>query len=309
MSAPPAPAPAAEPAAQRARGYQRWRGARTAQAWRWWVIAHGNLSLALANTWVRLTLAASFIPGIIVAGITYFFLPLSPIVLDGVMDGTLIFAFLLAALVGARLVSEDRRQGAFLAHFARPVTRVDYMLGKVVALALPMFAVIVASPLLAISADASVEDSDFAQRVREVAQNIPDDQGYLRGVGYGEAIGAVVAFGIIASLTTTGIVLGLSALTTRARIAGVIWFAVVAFGAAAHGILETATRQDWPALLSWLDGLQDISSFLVGMGNDPNLGRMLEYDLVARTAVLAGAALLGLLVIHEQLRRAEGGAR
>lgn len=310
MSAPATPAAAPAAGAERQRGYKRWKGTRSAQAWRWWVIARGNLALALANKWVKGVLIASLIPGIILSGITYFFLPLSAAALDGVLDVTLLFSFLVAALVGARMVSEDRRQGAFLAHFSRPVTRLDYIVGKFVALALPMFFVTTASAYFAIAADASVDSETFAERIAQVSEGLPDEFGYLRQTSYFGAIGAVFWFGVIASGTTAGIVLGLSALTTRARIAGVIWFAVVAFGTAAQAILqETLDGEDWPSLLSWTDGLGDISSFLLALPHNPQFGQDLEYDLLTRTLVLAAVAIVGMAVVHEQLRRAEGGAR
>lgn len=309
MSAVPMPA-AGNGGAERKRGYQRWNGVRSAQAWRWWVIARGNLSLALANRWIKVTLVASLIPGVILSGITYFFLPLSAMALDAVLDASLVFAFLLAALVGARLVSEDRRQGAFLAHFARPVTTRDYILGKFVALALPLLFITTASALFAIAADASVDSTTFAERLGQAAGELPDEMGYLRETSYLGAVGAVLWFGVIASATTTGVVLGVSALTTRTRIAGVIWFAIVAFGAAAKGILQEALDdQDWPALLSWMDNLGDISSFLLGIPHDRQLDQVLEFDLFTRVAVLAVVALAGMLIVHEQLRRAEGGVK
>lgn len=317
MSAPLPPAaggPAAgAPAAQRNRGYSRWKGARTAQGLRWWVIARGNLSLALANRWVKVILVASLAPGIILSGITYFFLPLSAPVLDAVLDTTLVFAFLIAAVVGARMVSEDRRQGAFLAHFSRPVTRLDYILGKLVALLIPLLFVTSASGLLAIAADASVDTENFTERLRrESGGEVPeefDQSGILRQASYAGALGAVLGWSLVVSFATAGIVLGLSALTTRARLAGVAWFAVVAFGWAAHNILQETLDKDWPALLSWQDNLTDLSSRLLGLRHDPQFGQVLEFAPWVRAAVPLAVGALGLLVVHEQLRRAEGGVR
>lgn len=318
MSAPAASPQTTPPAgAERRRGYHRWKGKRSAPRWRWWVIARGNISLALANRWVKTILVVSLIPGVVLAGLTYVFLPLSAPALDGVLDSSLIFAFLIAALVGARLVSEDRRQGAFLAHFSRPVTRLDYIAGKFVALALPIFFVTVAPSLFAIAADAGVDSATYTERIRSVAEQTPDfTGGYLREASYASAIGAVLWFGLISSIATSGIVLGISALTTRARIAGVIWFAVVAFGTAAHGLLGEAMDQDWPALLSWMDNLGDSSSFLLGMRDSSETARPdmenvqdLQFDLLTRAGTMLAVSALGLLVVNEMLRRAEAGTR
>lgn len=305
MTSPHTPTPDAE----RRRGYARWKGERGAAGLRWWVIAKGNLSLALSNRWVKVILAASLIPGVVLAGVTYFFLPLSAAALDFVLDFSAAFTFVIAAIVGARLIADDRRQGAFLAHFSRPVTRLDYMAGKFVALFLPILFVTTASPLFGIAADALVDSETVAERLQEQVGSIPDEQGLLREASYWGALGAVFWFGMIMATVTTGIVLGVSALTTRARIAGVIWFAIVAFGAAAHGILQGSLNADWPALLSWMDGLFDISSFLVGLEDNASQGRNYEFDLLTRILVLLAAAGAGLAVVHEKLRRAEGGER
>ena len=136
--------------AERARGFSTWKGERTAQGSRWWVIAKGNMSLAWSNKWVKIIALLSLMPGIVAGGIVYFFLPLSSRILMQVLQGGVIFVFLFGALVGARLISEDRKQGAFVAHFARPVRRVDYLAGKVVSLALPLFAIATASGFLAL---------------------------------------------------------------------------------------------------------------------------------------------------------------
>lgn len=315
MSVPSAPAaPAgASPAAQRTRGYSRWKGERSAQGLRWWVIAQGNLRLSLANRWVKTVLVMSLAPGVILSGITYFFLPLSAPVVDAVLDGCLVFAFLIAAIVGARMISEDRRQGAFLAHFARPVTRLDYILGKLVALLIPLLFVTSASALLAIAADASVDSENFAERLeRETGDGFSsefDTVGYLREASYAGAVGAVLGWSLVASLATAGIVLGISALASRARLAGVAWFAVVAFGWAAHNILQDILDEDWPALLSWQDNLTDLSSRLLGLKSDPQVDQVLEFHPALRAGVLLVAAAVGLAVVHEQLRRAEGGLR
>ena len=313
MSAPVPPA-AAPPAAQRSRGYARWKGERTAQGLRWWVIARGNLSLALASRWVKVILVASLIPGIILSGITFissmtdYFIPLSTTVLDGVMDACLIFAFLVGAVVGARMISEDRRQGAFLAHFARPVTRWDYVLGKLAALVLPLLFVTTMSGLIVIAADASVDEETFRGRIPEGALD-ELGVGVVREQGYLGAVAAVLGWGLVASLGTAGVVLGLSALTTRARLAGVAWFAVVAFGWAAHNMLMEVLETDWPALLSWQDNLSDLNSRLLGIDPRGPFGPDLEYHWTVRAGLLLVVAAVGVLLVHLQLRRAEGGVR
>ncbi|HEX2021437.1 MAG TPA: hypothetical protein VHH36_01895 [Candidatus Thermoplasmatota archaeon] len=319
MSAPAVPvpgAPPAAPAAERRRGYGRWKGARESQAWRWWVIARGNLSVSLASRWVKVVLVASLVPGIVLAGVTYFILPLSRATIAVAMGFETIFVFLVATLVGARLVSEDRRQGAFLVHFSRPVRRRDYIGGKVAAIAIPLLFVTFVPLMIPVLVEATTSAETVAERAareagvsyeRSIVQAGGDTS--LRPVSPAAAAFALAQWSLIASLGTAGIVLGLSALALRARTAGLIWFAVVALGGAAHGILGGALRKEWPAGLSWVDNVTDLGMRLLGIAHNPDAGYELEMDPLARLAILLVAGLVGLAVVHEQIRRSEGGER
>ena len=302
--------PAAE--AERRTGYAPWKGERTAQAWRWWVIARGNILLGIGGRWTKLVLLASLIPGIILAGITYFFIPLSALALWTTFQAGIVFAFLLSAMMGARLISEDRRQGAFLAHFSRPVRLRDYVLGKAVALFLPLLFVLAASPLFGVLADQLVPAETVAERLQREANVDPNDvndPGFLADLAWYEAAGSILVYSVAAAATTTGIVLGISSLTSRARYAGVAWFGLVAVGAAAAGLLEEALNKEWPALLSWQDNLVDFGTWTLGL--DTNRLARPDYQLDGPTRILAMAlvAAVGFGLVVWQLRRAEGGLR
>jgi hypothetical protein len=253
---------------------------------------------------VKAILLLSLLPGIVVGGIVYFFLPLSPQLLTNTLQTDTLFAFLVGALVGARLISEDRRQGAFMAHFSRPVRRVDYLAGKVVALLLPLLFVTTAAGLMVIVADMSLSADTLAQRLGPGAGAVPGARNLLVHIEPAKALGAVISYGILTSLGTVGIVLGLSALTSRARNAGVAWFAVVALGTAAQGILQSATHADWPALLSWNDTIGDIAAWVTGLG-----GSRREFGLLVRSSILLALSAAGILFVDWRLRRAEGGER
>lgn len=298
--------------AERRTGYAPWKGERTAQAWRWWVIARGNLSLGVQGRWTKLVLLASLMPGVVLAGVTYFFVPLSALALSITFQAGIVFAFLLAAMMGARLISEDRRQGAFLAHFSRPVRTRDYVLGKAVALFLPLLFVLAASPLFGLAADNLVPSETVAERLRREADVDPsqvNDPGFLSDLPWYNAAGAILLYSSAAAATTTGIVLGISALTSRARYAGVAWFGVVAIGAAAHGLLKEALDSEWPALLSWQDNLVDFGTWTLGLANNRLLRSDYELDGPTRMLFLALVGAVGIGVVAWQLRRAEGGLR
>lgn len=290
--------------AERTRGYSEWKGERAAHAARWWVIAKGNMSLAWSNRWVKIIALLSLLPGIVAGGIVYFFLPLSSRILMQVLQGGIIFVFLFGALVGARLISEDRKQGAFVAHFARPVRRLDYLAGKVISLALPLFLIATTSAFVALVADLSVDGDTLADRLGSQAARLPGAAGYIAHVDAWNALGSILAFGFLASVTTTGIVLGLSALATKARTAGLAWFAVVALGSAASNILEEALDAQWPAFFSWNRTLSDMAAYILGERTSD-----IEYMIWPRGLMLLALSVAGLAFVEWRLRRAEGGER
>ena len=299
--------------AQRSKGYNRWDGELTAAHWRWWVIASGNLRLAWASRWVKIVLIASLMPGVILAGITYFFIPLSAFTMQSVFSASTLFAFLVTALVGARLISEDRRQGAFLAHFARPVTRLDYVAGKMVALIIPLLFVTMAPALFGLAADIAVDADTIADRVtaqvgEDQVQELDQDN-VLTHLEPGKALQAILTFGLVASVTTAAIMLGLSALTTRARMAGISWFALVAFGGAASGILGGILDRDWPAFLSWTDNVGDVGAWALGLDAGTQTLEAVEGTGPGRIALLVVAGAVGLLAVYRVLSTSEAGEK
>jgi ABC-2 type transport system permease protein len=62
-------------------------------------------------------------------------LQVSQLIVNFVNSPVLMFAILAIAWYGAGLIAEDRRLGANLLYFSRPITRLDYLLGKFVAAA------------------------------------------------------------------------------------------------------------------------------------------------------------------------------
>ena len=304
MSSAPHDGSTAPSTAERAQGYTPWDGELTRGGARWWIIARGNLAVAWSNRWVKAILLPSLLPGIVVGGVVYFFLPLSPQLLTNTLQTDTLFAFLVGALVGARLISEDRRQGAFMAHFSRPVRRIDYLAGKIVALLIPLLFVTMAAGMMVIAADASLSADTLAQRLGPGANSLPGARGLLTHIEPWRALGAVVSYGLLVSFGTVGIVLGLSGLTSKARNAGVAWFALVALGTAAQGILQGATRADWPALLSWNDTVGDIAAWVTGLP-----GGRREFSLFLRAGLLLALSAAGIAFVDWRLRRAEGGER
>jgi len=70
-------------------------------------------------------------------------------------------------------------------------------------------------------------------------------------------------------------------------------------------VLEPATHQPWPALLSWTDALTDLAAWAAGRAPDGSM----EFVPGPRLLLLAALSVAGVLFVDLRLRQAEGGAR
>lgn len=88
--------------------------------------------------------------------------------------GVSVFTLLLIAWYGAGQIAEDRRAGAHLLYFARPLTRLDYVLGKLAALAFFALLAVLVPPLVicTVAAFSSPEWSFIKQEGKVVPQAI-----------------------------------------------------------------------------------------------------------------------------------------
>src|SRR5688572_19938809 len=142
-------------------GYERYRGPRTSHRRRFWVIARNVFAVAWRSKWgVRLPLFATVgttIAAIVILYVLRFTLmqlvtravgPATMLRAEVIHFGALQFfklsAFVLATVVATAAIANDLRMGAFQFYFSRPIRRGDYVLGKLLGLAMiigiPMFA-------------------------------------------------------------------------------------------------------------------------------------------------------------------------
>jgi ABC-2 type transport system permease protein len=167
--------------------------------------------------------------------------------IDGRMFGQFLniqtlFTLLLSIFGGAGLIANDLRTGAILVYLSRPLTRRDYVLGKLgVLLALNLSVTLVPGLLLYLIALALAPDQ-FAKWS-------------LAWIGH-----AVVLHSLVLSLVMSLIALAVSSLSRSARVAGLGFFGLVFGLEIVRGVLRALYDRPEPALLS-------IQADLVSLGN------------------------------------------
>jgi len=130
-------------------GYRHWEGTYTGHSFRWWTIAKATLRSTVytkGRLFMLLVLATGAWIFPFFFGIFYFFGAVTagqglrdP---DDLLRANLhemlivwqwMWAVVFSAVIGSRLVSNDLRSEAFYIYLSKPITRLDYFIGKVLA--------------------------------------------------------------------------------------------------------------------------------------------------------------------------------
>ena len=192
------------------------------------------------------------------------------------------FALLAITWFGAGLICEDRRAGAHLLYFARPLTRLDYFLAHyATACTFGALVVVLPAALICLVAVFSSPEYSFLTEKWDVI---------LGALGYGTVNVAVLAL----------IVLAVSSLSTRKTygLAGV--FGVV-LGSEAMALTLWLLQRDRDF---WMLGVMSNFRRLADWMMSANQAR-LDWNPWWSVAVLGGIALASLAVIAARLRRME----
>ncbi|HUR29118.1 MAG TPA: ABC transporter permease subunit [Planctomycetota bacterium] len=200
---------------------------------------------------------------------------------------TTTFAFLIVAWFGAGLIAEDKRLGAHLLYFARPLTRLDYLLAKFTTLAFfGAFAVIV--PPLVICTVATFASPDWA---------FLEDEGDL--------IPKTILFGLVWILVCASVILAISSLSSRKSFALVATFAVFVLPVPVSGVLSRLEHEPRFQTLSLPGNFVKLAQSLFGF---PSGGRSMRYDVEYAYGALAVITLVAWIVLVVRVRRLEAVA-
>jgi ABC-2 type transport system permease protein len=125
-------------------GYRRYGGGREPHGRRWWVIARAGLLARIRERRVVALLLAAWLPFLVRAVQIYAsanfqqvaFLAPTPQMFREFLDQQEIFVFIVSILIGAGLIADDRRANALQIYLSKPLSRVEYIVGKLITLAI-----------------------------------------------------------------------------------------------------------------------------------------------------------------------------
>ncbi len=183
--------------------------------------------------------------------------------------------FILIPMLGVitpPMVSQDIRSRAFLLYFSRPLSRTQYIVGKLatvifyVLLITLMPALMLFCTGLLLSPDLSVLTST------------------------GDLPGRILLASLLIAVPAASLSLMLSSLTTESRFAGFAWFSIWIFGAFTAAILSNSTWGDASSPLKYLS-LFEVFSEVAGSILDPQLASSNLEEPVSILAVITAVSL------------------
>lgn len=216
-------------------GYQHWRGPLSGHLWRWLTIATQGARVLWQNRSVRaiiylawvpafalvgfmgvwgmvekksetiLALVKEWLPPNIVADPIAYRMPVWTIAFSRFFLVEMYFIMLLVAVAGRGLISSDLRFNALPLYLSRPLTRLDYFLGKlgVIGALVAWVAVGPAALAYVVGLCFSLDLSVF----KDTWKILP----------------ASIAYGLIVTLSAGTLVLAMSSLTRRSLYVGIAW--------------------------------------------------------------------------------------
>lgn len=273
-------------------GYRRYEARGALRGVRFWPITREALRMLLARRAFLALLALAWVQ-LLFRVIQVWIVTQYPqagrlLPIDGRLFGEFLsvqvsFVLILMVFAGAGLVSNDLRTGAILVYLARPLTRRDYVAGKLGVLAcLGLFVTLLPALLLYVTGLALAPEQYLKLELAWIAP-------------------AILLHSLVLVLPLALLSLAASALTRRPIAAGLGFFGLYSGLEMARGVLRRIFDQDWATMLSLQADLRSIGSAL--FGNTLRRFESVPWPQAALVLLLVSAACL--LILRSRVRAVE----
>ncbi len=223
-------------------GYRRYGGDRAHTGSRWLVIARAGIRTFLERKALIALLLAAWIPFVVRAVQIYIaanvpqareiaLLTVKSDTFRQFLDQQEFFVFLITVYVGAGLIANDRRANALQIYLSKPLTRAEYVFGKLAVLVTFLLLVTWVPAMLLLMVQIALA-GNFTFLVNN-AFLFP----------------AITVLSVIEVLLASSTMLALSSLSKSSRYVGILYAAVLFFSGSVYRVVYAVTRS---SSLSWL---------------------------------------------------------
>jgi ABC-2 type transport system permease protein len=221
-------------------GYQRYQGQRVPVGRAWWTMARMHLITAFKRRWFLLLVvagwarflgyAAFYIIGPVFIPQMASFAQTNPQTFRNFLNGQGFFVFLITIVLGG-LIADDRRANALQLYLSKPVTRIEYILGKAAPLLILILGLTLVPALCLI-----VLQIVFSGSVSFLANNL-----FL--------LPAITLASLVRALLSTFMILALSSLSKSRRFVAIMYAGIIFFTLAMQQVLRAITgSRAWAAI-------------------------------------------------------------
>jgi len=277
--------------------YMPWTGTYTSRWTRIRSMIAMELALPFRKVWVMLIIYLSF--SIVFGWLILLFLATSsqivpPFALgnrlyrDGFFQNPLhsMILMTLSATMGSSLISRDVRHRALLMYFSRSITRLDYLIGKLLSLILLLLVVTLLPGLLLF-----LGQLGMGQERLSVGDRLTD-------------IGSIALNSVILAVPMASVVLAFSSLTKRTYLAAILWVTFYFLSASLSPALTFALKADWPKMLSWTTLTNHLANLCYAT-RGPASPPLLDCGAWPPLLILSAATVLSLALVWRRLRSTE----
>lgn len=270
-------------------GYRHYVGQRAPHGRAWWVIARAHILTLLQYRWFQLLLLAASVPFLIRAGQIYFattnpqvaqLLATTPDTFRDFLSQQRFFVFLIV-IMHSGLISEDRRTNALQLYLSKPLTRVEYVLGKLLSPLLYVLAITLLPAILLL-----VLQIVFSGSMAFLRQNL-----FL--------LPAITLLSLMQALLAAFAILALSSLSKSRRFVAIMYAGIVFFTAAMYQVLRGITTSRTWAVISPGEMLDVIANAIFRSRDQPAVP---VYVAVIVVFVIIGLAVL---ILERRIRAVE----
>lgn len=259
-------------------GYRRYGGRREPHGRRWWVIARAGLIERLRERRFLALLLFAWLPFLVRAVQMYVatnfsqaaFLAPTAETFREFLDQQSIFVFFVTIYVGSGLIANDRRANALQIYLSKPLTRVEYITGKLMTLLVFLVAVTWVPAILLV-----IVQMMFAGNLTFITNNL-----FL--------FPAITVFCALQVLVSSLAMLALSSLSKSRRFVAIMFAGIMFFTAAMYQALIGMTGSRIWAWISPGDTLSIIGDAIFRTATRPTMP--LPVALIA-VAVLIAASI------------------
>jgi ABC-2 type transport system permease protein len=236
--------------------YRRYEARAPLRKVRFWPITREALRLILVRRWFLGLLLIAWLPFLVrvihIYVVTRFPEAGRVLPVDGRLFGEYLGQQLMPALfvtifAGAGLIANDLRTGAILVYLSRPLTRRDYVVGKLLVVQILVLSITLVPGFLLYLVALGLAPAQFLKW--ELAWIGP----------------AIVLYCAVIALVLSLVALAVSSLSKSARVAGLGFFGLLMGLEAVHNVLRQAFDRPEAALLSIMNDLQAIGRALFGI--------------------------------------------